>query len=68
MTQKDSKKKIVSKREKKGRASLLELTHQTHISCHEIKITLLKKKHETNFKKISKLSNEFEKKNKLIKK
>jgi hypothetical protein len=36
--------------------------------CHEIEITLLKKKHETNFKKISKLSNEFEKKNKLIKK
>jgi hypothetical protein len=36
--------------------------------CHEIEITLLKKKHETNFKKISKLSNKFEKKNKLIKK
>jgi hypothetical protein len=30
--------------------------------------SIKKKKHETNFKKISKLSNEFEKKNKLIKK
>ena len=51
MTQKDSKKKIVSKREKKGRASLLELTHQTHMLCHEIEITLLKKNMKLILKK-----------------
>ena len=51
ITQKDSKKKIVSKREKKGRASLLELTHQTHMLCHEIEITLLKKNMKLILKK-----------------